>query len=135
MPGADDPYLLPNSTLRDKLGITGRAELSDAEADLAAVRERLLRARLLSPPFTFDTLKTIRFELIQDVYAWAGQARITPLAKREHDHPASPVQAFAGPDTIAPRARRCSSSLLRKVSLPACRPRRSRQARRRCLWA
>ena len=27
-----------------------------------------------------------------------------PLAKREHDHPASPVQAFASPDTIAPRA-------------------------------
>ncbi len=104
MPGADDPYLLPNGTLRNKLGITGQAELSIAEADLAAVRERLLRTRLPGPPFTFDTLKMIHFELFQDVYAWAGQARTTPLARREHDHPASPVQAFASPDVIAPRA-------------------------------
>ena len=104
MSGADDPYLLPNGTLRNKLGIADASRLGAAEGDLVAVRERLLRDRLPGPPFTFGTLKAVHHDLFQDVYAWAGQARTSPLAKREYDHPASPVQAFANPDVIASRA-------------------------------
>ena len=104
MPGGNDPYLLPNGTLRNKLGLTNQDELQRAENRITAARGALLERDLPGPPFTFDTLKAVHFELFQDVYAWAGQARTTPLAKREHDHPASLVQAFASPDTITPHA-------------------------------
>ena len=74
MPRSDDPYLQPNGTLRNKLGITDQALLSLAEADLVAARAKLLELNLPRPPFSFDTLKVIHHELFQDVYTWAGQA-------------------------------------------------------------
>lgn len=104
MGNADDPYLLPMGTLRNKLEITDQSQLNQAEADLVAVREVALRGRLPRPPFGFSTLRAIHHELFQDVYDWAGQPRTTTLAKREHDHPASPVQRFAVPDAIAAEA-------------------------------
>ena len=72
MPRSDDPYLQPNGTLRNKLGITDQAPLSLAEADLVAARAKLLELNLPPPPFSFDTLRAIHHELFQDVYAWAG---------------------------------------------------------------
>lgn len=104
MGSADDPYLLPNGTLRNKLGITDPSRLSQAEADRVAVRELALRGRLPKPPFNFSTLQAIHRELFQDLYDWAGQPRTTVLAKREYDHPASPVQGFAAPGAIATEA-------------------------------
>ena len=68
MPQRDDPYLQPNGTLRNKLGITDQALLSLAEADLVAARAKLLELNLPRPPFSFDTLKVIHHELFQDVY-------------------------------------------------------------------
>ena len=70
MPRSDDPYLQPNGTLRNKLGITDQALLSLAEAPSA--RAKLLELNLPPPPFSFDTLRAIHHELFQDVYAWAG---------------------------------------------------------------
>ena len=78
----DDPYLQPNGTLRNKLGITDQALLSLAEADLVAARAKLLELSLPGPPFSFDTLKAIHHELFQDVYTWAGQARALPIIGR-----------------------------------------------------
>lgn len=104
MSSRDDLYLLPNGTLRNKLGITDQQRLSEAEYELVAARELGLRGRLPGPPFTFDTLKSIHRELFQDVYEWAGQPRTTPISKREFDHPASPVQTFARPDSIVAQA-------------------------------
>ena len=104
MPRSDDPYLQPNGTLRNKLGITDQALLSLAEADLVAARAKLIELNLPRPPFSFDTLKVIHHELFQDVYTWAGQARASPIGKREYDDPTSRVQMFAAPDTIEARA-------------------------------
>lgn len=103
MSGSDDSYLLPNGTLRNKLGITKQHLLETAEADRVAVREKLLLQRLPGPPFTFETLKSIHRELFQDVYDWAGQPRTTQTGKREFEEPGSPIQRFAAPETIAPR--------------------------------
>ena len=72
MPGGNDPYLLPNGTLRNKLGLTDPDELQRAENRITAARGALLERDLPKPPFTFETLKAIHFELFQDVYAWAG---------------------------------------------------------------
>lgn len=111
MPQRDDPYLQPNGTLRNKLGITDQALLSLAEADLVAARAKLLELNLPRPPFSFDTLKAIHHELFQDVYTWAGQARATQIGKREYDDPNSRVQMFAAPDTIEARANALFRSL------------------------
>ena len=111
MPQRDDPYLQPNGTLRNKLGITDQALLSLAEADLVAARAKLLELNLPRPPFSFDTLKAIHHELFQDVYTWAGQARATQIGKREYDDPTSRVQMFAAPDTIEARANALFRSL------------------------
>jgi cell filamentation protein len=104
MSRSDDAYLQPNGTLRNQLGITDQALLSLAEGDLVAARAKLIELNLPRPPFSFDTLKAIHHELFQDVYTWAGQARATPIGKREYDDPASLVQMFAAPDTIEARA-------------------------------
>lgn len=104
MSDRNDPYLLPNGTLRNKLGITDQEDLAVADAEQVASRELALRGRLPGPPFTFETLKSIHRELFQDIYDWAGQPRTTPTGKREFDHPASPVQSFAPPETIEARA-------------------------------
>ena len=104
MPEADDPYLLPNGTLRNKLGITNPEALARAENGFVTARTSELSERLPRAPFTFETLRGIHRSLFQDVYDWAGEARTTPLAKREYDSPASPVQRFASPVRIAAEA-------------------------------
>ena len=70
MSKADDPYLLPNGTLRNKLGFTDPKRLQEAEDEFVAGREKLLRDRLPTPPFTYATLKAIHRDLFQDVYHW-----------------------------------------------------------------
>lgn len=112
MPGVDDPYLLPNGTLRNKLGIEDAAELHRREGDLAAARENVLLNNLPRPPFTYAALKAIHHDLFQDVYDWAGQQRTGSLRKAFHDGPSSPASSFATPDTIAPRL----DSLFRKLA-------------------
>lgn len=104
MATAEDPYLLPNGTLRNKLGITDQAKLTKVEADRVAVREAALRGRLPKPPFTFATMRQIHAELFGSVYGWAGEPRTVPLGRPEYDHPASPVQWFAAPQAIEAQA-------------------------------
>ena len=60
MSGRADPYLLPNGTLRNKLGLTSEDDLQKAENRLTAGRAALLTANLPKPPFTFDTLRSIQ---------------------------------------------------------------------------
>ena len=69
MPKPEDPYLLPNGTLRNKLGITRQAKLTAAETDLAAARERRLRIHLPGLPSTFDLIRTRR---MRDVNSHKG---------------------------------------------------------------
>ena len=117
MPGSADPYLLPNGTLKNKLGLIDPGELHKAENRITAARGALLQLNLPQPPFTFGTLQAIHLELFQDLYDWAGQPRTTVLAKREYDHPASPVQRFAAPDAIAAEAETVFQHLAGQVSL------------------
>lgn len=111
MPRADDPYLLPNGTLQNKLGIKNAAELQRREGELAAARENVLLNNLPRPPFTYATLKRVHRDLFQDVYDWAGQQRTGSLRKAAHDGPSSPENLFAPPDAIAPRLDRLFGKL------------------------
>lgn len=112
MSGPADPYVLPNGTLRNKLGLTSQGALDKVEARITAGRAAVIEANLPTPPFTFDTLRSIHRELFQDLYAWAGEPRTGTLRKREFDHPGSPAHTFAEPETIVPRAQ----ALFRKLA-------------------
>ena len=101
-----DPYLLPNGTLRNKLGIIDQGKLTAAEADLAAIMERQLRLALPQPPFTFDTLKHIHKMLFSDIYDWAGQPRVTELSRLDYEDPDGRPTRFTPPQEIAAEADR-----------------------------
>lgn len=113
----DDPYALPNGTLRNRLGATTPEQLSVLEANLSTVRARAIAVSLPGPPFTFETLRDIHRSLFQDVYEWAGEARTTTLAKREFDDPRSPVQAFAQPEAIEPQMKAAFALLAARGNL------------------
>lgn len=122
MPPSDDPYLLANGTLRNKLGITDPAQLALVEGNLSAVRARDIELALPRPPFSFETLRDVHRTLFQDVYDWAGQPRLTSLAKREFDDPRSPIQAFTPPETIQIRAEQAFARLAGRSNLTGLDP-------------
>jgi cell filamentation protein len=82
-----DPYLLPNGTIRNKLGVRDAGELSKREDQITTVRQALLDKRGVRPPFNFDALKRIHWYLFQDVYDWAGTSRVCHIWKAAHDDP------------------------------------------------
>ncbi|MBD8535687.1 Fic/DOC family protein [Plantibacter sp. CFBP 13570] len=93
MPEFVDPYLDPASgVLRNRLGITDRAELDRAEGDLTEAR----LAQLLRNPtkITADLgqLQRIHHQLFQDVYDWAGELRTVDIRKGD-----SPTAEFFMP--------------------------------------
>lgn len=108
---APDPYVLPNGTLRNRLGSTDADELNRREADLTG--HRLLDIETEGPqgPFDFERLKATHRYIFQDVYDWAGEPRTTNLYKREYD--GGPLAAFTRPDHIEPRAERIFAALAR----------------------
>lgn len=131
MSGAADPYVLPNGTLRSKLGLTSQDELEKAETRITAAHAAVIEANLPKPPFTFDTLRSIHHELFQDLYAWAGEPRTGTLRKREFDH--LPVQCNPLPTRrrSCHEHRRFSGSWPIRTSLQARHGQVSRRGRRR----
>jgi cell filamentation protein len=82
-----DPYLDPASgILYNKFGLTNQEELDRAETDSVLVRSTLLQLNPLSGNFDSEHLKDIHSHLFRDVYDWAGQFRIVPLAKADYVH-------------------------------------------------
>lgn len=53
MPNGGDIYLLPNGTLRNKLGLTDQGELQQAENRITAARGALPERDLLGQPHPF----------------------------------------------------------------------------------
>ena len=80
----EDPYLLPNGTLKNKLGISDAEELAQVEADLVENRELSLTNKGPTGKFDFRLLKAIHHYLFQDIYEWAGKIRITDLYKADN---------------------------------------------------
>lgn len=88
-----DPYLLPNGTLRNRLGLTDSASLARHEEHFVNLRMgSLLQGDDDGAPFDFRKLLAIHRHIFQDVYEWAGEPRTIGIAK----------QAFEG-DNIAHR--------------------------------
>lgn len=77
-----DPYLdLDAGVLRNKLGITDRARLAEAEADLTTLRLADLRRTPLPGRYDLDHLRAIHHSMFQDVYDWAGALRTVSIGK------------------------------------------------------
>ncbi len=88
-----DPYVYPGtSVLRNLAGATDADTLAALEAQSSTLRLAQLSARRLEGSYDLRHLQGFHRFIFQDVYAWAGELRSTPLAK--------PGSMFALPDRI-----------------------------------
>lgn len=77
---ADDPYTYPGTDiLRNRLGITDDATLTEAERRLTLARGAHAARQPL--PGTADGYRSLHQHLFQDLYDWAGQDRSVSIAK------------------------------------------------------
>lgn len=91
-----DPYLdLRAGVLHNRLGITDRAALAAAEADLSAVRIAQLTRRPLPGRYDLDHLRAFHRHVFGDVYAWAGEIRTVSLGKGHLFCPPDRIEASA----------------------------------------
>lgn len=78
----DDPYVLENGVLRNKLGITDYDRLKRAEADIGFAKliniESIYKGKLDS-----ETMCEIHKHILGDVFDWAGEYRTVPMFKEE----------------------------------------------------
>ena len=78
----DNKYCYPNSAvLRNKLNITDKNELFEAEKELTAIRLRELQENPVKGKFDFKHLKAIHKYIFQDIYDWAGMERTVEIGK------------------------------------------------------
>jgi fido (protein-threonine AMPylation protein) len=117
-----DPYVLPNGTLRNRLGITDLAELEAQESRAATARQAILDAKPYFGPFDFTFLCKIHGFLFQDVYDWAGVPRSVGLAKRDVEGPGGRIVAFAPAHMVQQEATRLFASLPSVNDLAAATP-------------
>lgn len=80
---AHDPkYCYPNSSvLRNKLNITNREELEEAERQIGFLRANELRQHQPDGSIDLDYLKLLHKKLFGDIYPWAGQFRTVNISK------------------------------------------------------
>ncbi len=78
----DDPYVLENGVLKNKLGITNYDRLKDAEADIGFTKlidiESIYKGKLDS-----DFICDIHRHILGDIFDWAGEYRTVPIYKEE----------------------------------------------------
>lgn len=98
-----DHYLLPNGTLRNKLGEMNAATLAQREGQIVAARELQLRGRDSPSPRSLQALRAIHRHLFQDIYDWAGEFRTIDLMKEAEV--GGPISAFTPCRSLAERCR------------------------------
>lgn len=77
-----DPYLdLTSGVLRNRLGITDRAELARVEAALTAARIYDLQLSPLPGRYDLDHLRACHYRIFSDIYDWAGELRTVALGR------------------------------------------------------
>ena len=78
----EDPYILENGTLRNKLGITDYQKLKEAECDLGFVK--LMTVDSIDTDCNPSTLvKRVHQHIFGDIFDWAGEYRTVPIYKEE----------------------------------------------------
>jgi len=80
----EDEYCYPGTdVLINKLGITNKEELADAEKKIAYLRTIKLNEQIGENNFDFQRLKSIHQYIFQDLFDWAGVPRNIDIAKGE----------------------------------------------------
>lgn len=81
--GFDETYCYPNThVLKNKLNITNKNELHNAEQDLICLRIlEIEQAHGIPGKFDTQHLKMIHKHIFQDIYEWAGKFRTVDIAK------------------------------------------------------
>lgn len=78
----NDTYVYPDTNiLRNKLGITDRTKLDEAEFSVTAVELAILEEYPIRGDFDLDHLRTIHRQLFKDLYEWAGELRTVEISK------------------------------------------------------
>ena len=78
----DSTYCYSNSNvLKNKLNITDKDELFEAEKELTAIRLKELQDKPIEGNFDFEHLKAIHKYIFQDIYGWAGKVRTVEIGK------------------------------------------------------
>lgn len=81
-PGFQDPYMDPGAlVLRNKLGLTDRAALAQAEEKFARLRSQELAVKGVTGNFDVDHFASVHGFLFQDIYSWAGHCRTVNIFK------------------------------------------------------
>lgn len=78
----DSKYCYPDSeVLINKLNITDKKDLFEAEKELTAIRLRELQENPIKGGYDFLHLKAIHKYIFQDIYSWAGKERTVEIGK------------------------------------------------------
>ena len=92
----DNKYCYPNSeVLKNKLNITDRNELFEAEKELTAIRLKELQDDPIKGNFDYKHLKAIHKYIFQDIYDWAGKERTVEIGKGNLFCTTSCIQSYA----------------------------------------
>lgn len=79
-----DPYLIPDTdVLQNKLGITDREILEEAEADITYLKLLDIDAWFENKPLDYATFLAVHGYIFGDLYEWAGQVRMIDIYKEE----------------------------------------------------
>lgn len=78
----DDPYVLENGTLKNKLGITDYKKLKNAEADIGFVKLIDIES-VHTGDFDSKQICNIHKHIFEDIFDWAGEYRTVPVYKEE----------------------------------------------------
>lgn len=79
-----DPYLIPDTNvLQNRLGITDKDILEEAEADITYLKLLDIDAWFEKKPLTSETFLAVHKYIFGDVYEWAGQIRTIDIYKEE----------------------------------------------------
>lgn len=78
----EDPYILEDGTLRNKLGITDYQKLKEAECDIGFVK--LMTVDLIDTDCSpSELVKKVHQHIFGDIFDWAGEYRTVPIYKEE----------------------------------------------------
>ncbi len=92
----DNKYCYPNSeVLKNKLNITDKNDLFEAEKELTAIRLKELQDHPIKGNFDFKHLKAIHKYIFQDIYDWAGKERTVEIGKGNLFCTTSCIQSYA----------------------------------------
>jgi cell filamentation protein len=77
-----DPYVYPGTVvLRNRADLRDALTLAHREAEASTLRIAQLGAQKLDGAYDLPQLQEFHRAIFQDIYAWAGELRTTPLAK------------------------------------------------------